>query len=209
MLIQHSYLSELIVINRFWHSNCYIGLSRSINYWQFHFRKVLNIMNKFINIIAFLFALSTQLAFAADEVATPSADAATKPATPVYKAKSPKLTRSQFDALLAKPDQLLIIDLRRPDELTAIGGFPVYLSIQAKELEKSLAFIPKDRTIVTVSNHAGRGGAGADLLVSKGYKVAGAVGVEDYEAEGGTLIKLKAPVPKVADSGKPVLETAH
>jgi rhodanese-related sulfurtransferase len=93
--------------------------------------------------------------------------------------------------------------------LTAIGGFPVYLSIQAKELEKSLAFIPKDRTIVTVSNHAGRGGAGADLLVSKGYKVAGAVGVEDYEAEGGTLLKLKAPTPKVADAGKPTAETAH
>jgi len=166
-------------------------------------------MIKFINIFAFLFALSTPLAFAAEGDSAKPTDAATKPATPVYKAKSPKLTRSQFDALLAKPDQLLIIDLRRPDELTAIGGFPVYLSIQAKDLEKSLAFIPKDRTIVTVSNHAGRGGAGADLLVSKGYKVAGAVGVEDYEAEGGTLLKLKAPEPKVADSGKPATEVTH
>jgi rhodanese-related sulfurtransferase len=168
-----------------------------------------NIMNKFINIFVFLFALSTPLAFAADGDAAKQADAAAKPATPTYKAKSPKLTRAQLDTLLAKPDQVLIIDLRRPDELTAIGGFPVYLSIQAKELEKSLAFIPKDRTIVTVSNHAGRGGAGADLLVSKGYKVAGAVGVQDYEAEGGTLIKLKAPEPKVADSDKPAAEVAH
>jgi hypothetical protein len=39
------------------------------------------------------------------------------------------LTRAQFDALLAKPDQLLILDVRRPDEVKDIGGFPVYLSI--------------------------------------------------------------------------------
>lgn len=44
---------------------------------------------------------------------------------------------------------------RRPDELASIGGFPVYLSVQAAELEKSLAWIPKDRTLVTVSNPAG------------------------------------------------------
>lgn len=166
-------------------------------------------MNKFINLIAFVFALSTPLAFAADGDAAKPADSAAKPATSAYKAKSPKLTRAQFDELLAKPDQVLVIDLRRPDELTAIGGFPVYLSIQSKELEKNLAFIPKDRTIVTVSNHAGRGGAGADLLVSKGFKVAGAVGVQDYEAEGGTLLKLKAPAPKVADASKPAAEAKH
>ena len=77
-------------------------------------------------------------------------------AAPAKKFKASVLTRAQFDALLAKPEQLLIIDVRRPDELTAKGGFPVYLSIQAKQLEKSLAFIPKDRTIVTVSNHAAR-----------------------------------------------------
>jgi rhodanese-related sulfurtransferase len=163
-------------------------------------------MNKLVNLMALVFALAAPLAFAADGDAGKPADAAAKPATPAYKAKAPKLTRAQLDELLAKPDQVLIIDLRRPDELTAIGGFPVYLSIQSKELEKSLAFIPKDRTIVTVSNHAGRGGAGADLLVSKGFKVAGAVGVQDYEAEGGTLLKLKPPAPKVADAGKPVEE---
>src|SRR5690606_11598584 len=71
-----------------------------------------------------------------------------------YQAKSPKLSRVQIDKLLEKPDQLVFIDLRRPDELTRIGGFPVYLSIQLTDLEKSLAFIPKDRTIVTLSNHA-------------------------------------------------------
>ena len=118
----------------------------------------------------------------------------------VYKYKTPKLTRAQFDALLAKPEQLLIIDVRRPDELTAIGGFPVYLSIQSQELEKDTAFIPKNRVIVTVSNHAGRAGAAADFLVSKGFKVAGAVGVENYEEEGGKLTKIVPVAPNAANA---------
>lgn len=165
-------------------------------------------MNKFTNIFALALAFSAPLAFAADGDAVKPADAAAKPAF-VYKAKTPKLNRAQFDVLLAKPDQLTIVDLRRPDELITKGGFPVYLSIQSKELEKNLAFIPKDRSIVTVSNHAGRAGGGADLLASKGFKVVGAVGVEDYEAEGGTLVRVVKPAPKVADSGKPAAEAAH
>lgn len=154
-------------------------------------------MTKLVNLTAILLALATPLAFAADGDAGKAPDAAAKSAAPAYKAKSPKLNRVQLDELLAKPDQLVVIDLRRPDELTNIGGLPVYLSIQSKELEKNLAFIPKDRTVVTLSNHAGRAGAGADLLASKGFKVAGAVGVQDYEAEGGTLVKIAPPAPKV------------
>lgn len=53
------------------------------------------------------------------------------------------LTNAEFDALLATPDQILIIDVRRPDEVTSNGGFPVYLSIQSSQLAKSLAWIPK------------------------------------------------------------------
>jgi rhodanese-related sulfurtransferase len=147
-------------------------------------------MNKKLILTAAL-ALAASFAFAQQPTAA-------APAPFVYKAKSPKLDRAQLDALLAKPEQVLIIDVRRPDELTAIGGFPVYLSIQAKKLEESVAFIPKDRSIVTVSNHAGRAGAAADLLAGKGFKVAGAVGVQDYEAEGGTLVKIAPPPPKPA-----------
>jgi rhodanese-related sulfurtransferase len=145
-------------------------------------------------------ALATSLSFA-QQAAAPAASGAH--AAPAYKAKSKKLDRAEIDALLAKPEQLVIIDVRRPDELTSIGGFPAYLSIQAKELESKTAFIPKDRTIITVSNHAGRAGAAADLLASKGFKVAGAVGVEDYEAQGGTLTKIAVPPPnKVADAAQ-------
>jgi rhodanese-related sulfurtransferase len=119
-----------------------------------------------------------------------------------YTAKAPKLSRAQVDEFLAKPDDVVFIDVRRPDEVSSIGGFPVYLSIQSNELEQKLKFIPDDRQIVTVSNHAGRAGKAADLLVEKGFEVAGAVGVEDYQAEGGVLTKIKPPAPKSADAKK-------
>lgn len=122
-------------------------------------------------------------------------------------AKAPKsqakvLTRSEFDALIANPDQVLIIDVRRPDELTANGGFPVYLSIQAKDLEKSLAWIPKDRAIITVSNHAARGGAAADLLTKNGFKVAGTIGAQTYEQDGGKLTRIAPPSPQALNNEK-------
>jgi rhodanese-related sulfurtransferase len=111
------------------------------------------------------------------------------------KSQAKVLTRAEIDDLLSKPDQVLILDVRRPDEVKDIGGFPVYLSIQIGEIEKSLAFIPKDRTIIALSNHAARGGRAADILTKAGFKVAGAAGAEDYEAQGGTLTKIVPPPP--------------
>jgi rhodanese-related sulfurtransferase len=111
------------------------------------------------------------------------------------KSQAKVLTRAEIDDLLSKPDQVLIVDVRRPDEVTAIGGFPVYLSIQIGDLEKSLPFIPKDRTIIALSNHAARGGRAADILTKAGFKVAGAAGAEDYEMQGGTLTKIVPPPP--------------
>jgi rhodanese-related sulfurtransferase len=141
-------------------------------------------------ILAIALTLAGSFAYA-QTVATPKPAAA-----PEYKGRAPKLTRVALDAYLATPDKIVLIDLRRPDELIAIGGFPVYLSIQSKELEKNLAFVPRDRDIITVSNHAGRAGGAANLLLDKGYKVVGAVGVQDYEAEGGTLFKIAPPPPR-------------
>ena len=116
-----------------------------------------------------------------------------KQAAPKSQAKV--LTRAEIDDLLSKPDQVLIVDVRRPDEVKDIGGFPVYLSVQIGDLEKSLAYIPKDRTIIALSNHAARGGRAADILAKAGFKVAGAAGAEDYEAQGGTLTKIVPPPP--------------
>jgi rhodanese-related sulfurtransferase len=71
----------------------------------------------------------------------------------------------------------------------------VYLNIQANDLEKHLAEIPKDKPLIMVSNHAHRAGIAADLLESKGFKIAGAIGAQVYESEGGKLIKYPPEKP--------------
>jgi uncharacterized protein GlcG (DUF336 family) len=78
--------------------------------------------------------------------------------------------------------------------------------VQLSELEKSLAWIPKDRKIVTVSNHAGRAARAGDTLAKHGYKVAGSVGAETYEQEGGKIAHINAPPPPPARG--PSLELA-
>jgi rhodanese-related sulfurtransferase len=137
--------------------------------------------------------IAAALSFGSVQAQAPDAAHGVASAAKAPAFKAHVLTRTEFDALLAKPEQVLIIDVRRPDELSSIGGFPVYLSIQWADLEKSLAYIPKDRTIVTVSNHAGRSGRAADLLASRGFKVAGTIGAQNYEEQGGTLVRPVAP----------------
>lgn len=141
-----------------------------------------------ILVLAGLFIASPGIA---QQAPAPAAAGNPQGAQPTFKTR--KLTRAEFDKLFAQPDRLLVIDVRRPDELSTIGGFPVYLSIQVADIEKSLAWIPRDRTIVTVSNHANRSGRVADLLTSRGFKVAGTIGVQDYESEGGKLTKIEPP----------------
>jgi rhodanese-related sulfurtransferase len=129
----------------------------------------------------------------------PAAAVAVATATPAISAK---LNRQQVDGLLAYADQVLIIDVRRPDEISSIGGFPTYLSVQVKDIDNGAVFIPRDRTLITVSNHAGRALKAADALLAKGFKVAGATGAQDYEAQGGKLTKIAVPEPKVASVTK-------
>ena len=135
--------------------------------------------------LALLILLATAVSFAQQ----PGAD-------PASKAKI--LTRAEFDALLASPGRVLLIDVRRPTEIAQNGGFPVYLNIQAADLEKHLAEIPKDRPLIVVSNHAHRAGIAADLLASKGFKIAGAIGAQVYESEGGTIVKYPPEKPAAA-----------
>lgn len=119
--------------------------------------------------------------------------AASAPAPWTY--KSANLSKAQVDALLQHPETLLIIDVRRPDELSKYGSFTAYLNVQIKDLPQVLDYIPRDRTILTVSNRAHRAGEAADFLTSKGYRVAGAVGSEDYREAGGTIVKVTPPPP--------------
>jgi len=134
--------------------------------------------------------------------ATP-APAVTPANDPAYTYKTLRLNRAAVDAVLSKPEQALILDIRRPDELTKIGGFPVYLSIQTSDVQKSLGFIPRDRLIIVVSNRAHRAGAVGDILHGLGYNVVGATGVLDYQDEGGVLTKIAPPPPRNAAAAAP------
>jgi rhodanese-related sulfurtransferase len=114
--------------------------------------------------------------------------------------KAKILTRAEFEALVATPGRVLLLDVRRPTEIAMNGGFPVYLNIQAADLEKHLAEIPKDKPLILVSNHAHRAGIAADLLESKGFKIAGAIGAQVYESEGGTLVKYAPAMPATTNT---------
>lgn len=133
----------------------------------------------------------------AQEAAQPASPAASAYVPPPWTYKTKQLNRLQVDALLGNPKKLLIIDLRRPDELVKYGSFPAYLNLQVKDLPELLEYIPKDRVILTVSNRAHRAGAAGDILSANGYKVAGAIGSVDYEEAGGTITKV-APPPRPA-----------
>ena len=117
--------------------------------------------------------------------------------TPV---RAKTLTNAEFDGYLAHPEQVLLVDVRRPDEVSTIGGFPVYLSVQIKDLKAHLNEIPRDRPIITVSNHAARAGSAADALSDAGFKVIGAIGADTYQKDGGKLA-IKIPVPPAQPEG--------
>ncbi|MBC3874001.1 rhodanese-like domain-containing protein [Undibacterium flavidum] len=149
--------------------------------------------------IATLFAANLAHAqqSAAPAASSSAPTAAAKPyVAPPWEYKTRQLQRNEIDALFFYPSQIVVIDVRRPDELIKNGSFPVYLSIQLADLEKSLDLIPKDRTIITVSNRAHRAGAAGDLLTAKGYKVAGAAGSLDYEDQGGKIARITPPPPR-------------
>lgn len=149
-----------------------------------------------MNTRSLLLSSALALALLPNAYVAQGAEPAEEVHAPAFKAHV--LSREELDQLLQHPEKLLVIDVRRPDEITAIGGLPVYLSIQAGDLEHSLAWIPKNRTIVTLSNHAARAGKAADLLSSHGFNVAGAAGAQTYEKDGGTLTRIAPPAPTTA-----------
>lgn len=143
-------------------------------------------------------AIAIALACASVPAQQVAAAAASQPQPWKYKTK--RLNQAEVDALLAKPEKVLFVDVRRPDELIKYGSFPVFINVQNKDLEKHLDFVPKDRAIVTVSNHAQRAGAAGDLLASRGFTIAGATGSEDYEHEGGKAVAHIQPPERPASS---------
>ena len=149
-----------------------------------------------IMLFAPAFALGQQSTGPQSEDTGQFGETATNPAN-YFKTKI--LTNAEFEAYLAKPDQILLIDFRGPDELLQEGGFPVFMEIQPNEkIEEYLAWIPKERTIITTSRGPVRGGKAGDILTSKGFKVAGTIGAFYYEQQGGKLTKF---TPRNAGAG--------
>ena len=151
-------------------------------------------------------SISTTLLVASLACVTPWAYPAEAPHSNTTGATQPAfkahvLSREELERLLAQPAKVLVFDVRRPDEISQIGGLPVYLNIQPADLEKNLAWIPRDRIIVTLSNHAARAGKAADLLAAKGFKVAGAAGAQTYEQQGGTLVHIAIPAANAPAAG--------
>jgi rhodanese-related sulfurtransferase len=99
-----------------------------------------------------------------------------------------EINRAELDALLAKPEKIFVLDLRRPDEIAKIGTLPGYVNIPLAELESRLSEVPKNKTILPVSNHAVRAWKAQAILEKNGYRVPGGVGVQNYEKEGGKLV---------------------
>jgi rhodanese-related sulfurtransferase len=149
-------------------------------------------MRKLHSLFLLPLAMFATLAFAQQGQSGQAAGATPQPWTHQTK----QLTRAQVDNYLAKPDKVLFIDVRRPDEIVNKGSFPVFLNVQVADLKDNLAFIPKDREIITVSNRAHRAGDVGDILASSGYKVAGAIGSDDYLEQGGTIKKILPPPPR-------------
>jgi len=129
--------------------------------------------------------------------------ATSNPPTSAQRPSIHVLSRAELDRLLAKPSEILVIDVRRPDEVSKIGGLPVYLSVQVGDLERSVAWIPRGRAIITVSNHGTRARTAAEFLSGKGFKVAGAVGVQTYEQEGGKLTQIAVPPTEAPEPKTP------
>lgn len=149
-------------------------------------------------LLATLLALGTSFAMA--QQAAPAAQGAY--VAPPWTYKTKQLNRAEIDALLAKPGQVLVLDVRRPDELISRGSFPVFLNIQTADVEKYADYIPRDRTIITVSNRAHRAGDVGDKLTAKGFKIAGAAGSLDYEDQGGKVARITPPPPRTPQAAR-------
>ncbi|GHT95950.1 hypothetical protein AGMMS49545_19810 [Betaproteobacteria bacterium] len=149
-----------------------------------------------MKLLQILFAAAFLLTAAGASAQQAAPNAPTAPRQWTY--KTPKIDRVAVDKYLADPGKVLILDVRRPDELIKNGSFPAFLNIQVADVEKNIAYIPRDRAIIVVSNHAWRGGDVGDKLSAKGFQVVGAAGSLDYEEQGGTIARITPPPPRPA-----------
>jgi len=68
-----------------------------------------------------------------------------------------------------KVDDIFVLDVREKDEYAA-GHIPGAVNIYVGELEKKLAEVPSDRSVVSVCSTGNRAGLGASILVRRGFE---------------------------------------
>ena len=68
-----------------------------------------------------------------------------------------------------KEEDLFVLDVREKEEY-AKGHIPGAVNIYVGELEKSLAEVPLDRSVVSVCSTGNRSGLGASILARGGFK---------------------------------------
>jgi rhodanese-related sulfurtransferase len=109
--------------------------------------------------------------------------AAALAAPAIVRAQAPdeakRVKAADIDALLAKGD-VVVLDVREPNELEETGTVTGAIHIPLGQLESRLGELPKDKVILTACRGGGRASRALALLESKGFKTAGFCGLKDY-----------------------------
>jgi len=94
--------------------------------------------------------------------------------------------------LLAKKDQIILIDVRQPDEYTGeLGHIPGAKLMVLDTLADHFDKLPRDKTIVFVCRSGGRSARAASLALSEGFK-------DVYNLKGGMLLWNELHLPTEA-----------
>jgi rhodanese-related sulfurtransferase len=95
--------------------------------------------------------------------------------------KAPKkLGYEEIVKLLEKPQDVLFIDVREPNEIELTGTLKGALTIPVGQLAARLKEVPKGRPVVPFCKLGGRATRAANLLEEKGYRTVGIFGLEEY-----------------------------
>ena len=85
------------------------------------------------------------------------------------------------EEVLTKKDDVVLVDVRRPDELTGeLGHIPGVMHVVLDELPQRLDEIPKDQTVVFVCRSGGRSGQASAFALENGFQ-------DVYNMQGGMI----------------------
>jgi sulfur-carrier protein adenylyltransferase/sulfurtransferase len=104
----------------------------------------------------------------------------------------PKLSADELKDALAKTKNVLLLDVREPNELAELGTVKGSQNIPLAQVSERLAEVPKDRKIIVACNRGGRAAKAAAILQKNGYTVVGVTGLLDWKEKNYALVYPKA-----------------